>query len=81
MEARRPFDFEATFRSHYARLAGLIARVIHDPARSEELAVEVLWKLWRTPAAQGEHATGWLYRTAVRTALNELRRRGRATAK
>jgi RNA polymerase sigma-70 factor (ECF subfamily) len=78
MEAsRRPFDFEATFRQHYARVARVIARVIRDPARSEELAVEVLWKLWRTPAAQGEQAGGWLYRTAVRTGLNELRSRGR----
>ena len=78
MEAsRRPFDFEATFRAHYARVARVIARVIRDPARSEELAVEVLWKLWRTPAAHGEQAGGWLYRTAVRTGLNELRSRGR----
>ena len=78
MEASpRPFDFEATFRAHYARLARVIARVIRDPARSEELAVEVLWKLWRTPAAHGEQAGGWLYRTAVRTGLNELRTRGR----
>ncbi|MEO8369280.1 MAG: sigma-70 family RNA polymerase sigma factor [Candidatus Solibacter sp.] len=78
MEASpRPFDFEAAFREHYARLARVIARVIRDPARSEELAVEVLWKLWRTPAAHGEQAGGWLYRTAVRTGLNELRSRGR----
>jgi len=78
MEASpRPFDFEATFRAHYARLARVIARVIRDPARSEELAVEVLWKLWRTPAAHGEQAGGWLYRAAVRTGLNELRTRGR----
>ena len=78
MEASgRPFDFEATFRAHYARVAGVIARVIRDPARSEELAVEVLWKLWRTPAAHGEQAGGWIYRTAVRTGLNELRSRGR----
>jgi RNA polymerase sigma-70 factor, ECF subfamily len=73
----RPFDFEDTFRSHYARVARVIARVIRDPARSEELAVEVLWKLWRTPAAHGEQAGGWLHRTAVRTGLNELRSRGR----
>jgi RNA polymerase sigma-70 factor (ECF subfamily) len=78
MEAsRRPFDFEVTFRAHYAQVARVIARVIRDPARSEELAVEVLWKLWRTPAAHGERAGGWLYRTAVRTGLNELRSRGR----
>ncbi|MEO8592933.1 MAG: sigma-70 family RNA polymerase sigma factor [Candidatus Solibacter sp.] len=73
----RPFDFEAVFRSHYAPLARIIARVIRDPARAEELTVEVLWKLWRTPAAHGEQAGGWLHRSAVRTGLNELRSRNR----
>jgi RNA polymerase sigma-70 factor (ECF subfamily) len=78
MEApERPFDFESVFHAHYARIARVIARVIRDPARSEELAVEVLWKFWRTPRAQGDQAPGWLYRTAVRTGLNELRSRGR----
>jgi RNA polymerase sigma-70 factor (ECF subfamily) len=76
MEApERPFDFESVFHAHYARIARVIARVIRDPGRAEELAVEVLWKFWRTPGAQGEQAGGWLYRTAVRTGLNELRSR------
>jgi RNA polymerase sigma-70 factor, ECF subfamily len=74
----RPFDFETTFHAHYGRVARLIARVIRDPARAEELAVEVLWKFWRTPAAQGESAGGWLSRVAARTALNELRTRVRS---
>lgn len=73
----RPFDFEAVFHAHYARVAHVIARVIRDPGRAEELAVDVLWKFWRTPAAQGEQSGGWLYRTAVRTGLNELRSRMR----
>ena len=79
MEApQRPFDFDSVFHARYAPVARVIARVIRDPARAEELAVEVLWKFWRTPGAQGEQAGGWLYRTAVRTALNELRSRMRA---
>src|SRR5260370_21366966 len=73
----RPFDFESVFHAHYARIARVIARVIRDPARAEELAVEVLWKFWRTPRAQGEQAGGWLHRTAVRIGLNELRSRPR----
>jgi RNA polymerase sigma-70 factor, ECF subfamily len=68
-----PFDFEAFFHSHYARIARVIARVVGDHGRSEDLAAEALWKLWRTPQAHGEDAGGWLYRTAVRMALNELR--------
>ena len=72
-----PFDFEATFRSQYERIARVIRRVVHDPARAEELAVEVFLKLWRSPKVQGEKAEAWLYRSAVRTGLDELRRRTR----
>lgn len=71
------FDFEAAFCAHYERTARVIARLVRDPARAEELAVEVFLKLWRKPQAQGEHAEGWLYRTAVRTGLDELRRHAR----
>ncbi len=77
--ATRPatFDFDAVFRSEYARVARVIARVVRDPARAEDLAVDTFWKLCRTPAAQGAHAGAWLYRSAVRIALDELRRRAR----
>lgn len=71
------FDFEATFRAQYDRVARVIARVVKDPARAEELAVEVFLKFWRTPRAQGEYAEGWLHRTAVRRGLDELRHRTR----
>jgi RNA polymerase sigma-70 factor, ECF subfamily len=74
-EAR--FDFETVFHVHYERIARVIARVVGDPARAEELAVEVFWKLWRNPGAQGDKAGGWLYRGAVRLALDELRRQNR----
>jgi len=72
-----PFDFEHTFRAQYERIARVIAGVVQDPARAEELAVEVFLKLWRHPQAHGERADAWLYRTAVRKALDELRRRTR----
>lgn len=75
--AGTPFDFEATFRAQYPRIARVIARVVRDPARSEELAVEVFLKLWRSPRAQGDKTHGWLYRVAVRKALDELRRQTR----
>jgi RNA polymerase sigma-70 factor, ECF subfamily len=74
---RTAFDFEAVFQSDYHRIARVIARVIRDPARAEDLAIETFWRLWRTLPAQGEGAGGWLYRTAVRLALDELRRRAR----
>jgi RNA polymerase sigma factor (sigma-70 family) len=68
-----PQDFESVFHAHYDRIARVIARLVRDPARAEELAVEVFWKFWRNPQAHGEKAGGWLYRTAVRIGLNELR--------
>ncbi|MDP8982913.1 MAG: sigma-70 family RNA polymerase sigma factor [Acidobacteriota bacterium] len=71
------FDFETTFRTQYDRIARVIARVVRDPARAEELAVEVFLKLWRTPGAQGEKAESWLYKVAVRKGLDELRSRTR----
>jgi RNA polymerase sigma-70 factor (ECF subfamily) len=70
-------DFEAIFRLYYARVARLIARVVRDPGRAEELAVEVFWKLSRSPQAQGDRVGGWLYRSAVRAGLYELRRESR----
>jgi DNA-directed RNA polymerase specialized sigma24 family protein len=48
------FDLEVLFRSQYGRVARIIARVVRDPARAEDLAVEVFLKLWRNPKAQGE---------------------------
>jgi RNA polymerase sigma-70 factor (ECF subfamily) len=71
------FDFDTVFHAHYERVARVIARVIGDPARAEELAVEILLKLWRNPGAQNENAGGWLYRGAVRLALDELRKQAR----
>jgi RNA polymerase sigma-70 factor (ECF subfamily) len=79
------FDMEAAFRAHYARVARLIARVVGDAGRAEELAVEVFLKLWRNPKAQaartadgpGGSMEGWLYRVALRKGLDELRKRGR----
>lgn len=76
--AGTPFDFESFFYAQYGRTARAIARVIRDPARAEELAVESFWKLWRHPRAHGEKAGAWLYRVAVRVALNELRRQARS---
>jgi len=67
-------DLESIFEAEYDRIARVIAGVIRDYARAEELAVEVFLKWERTPQAHNEGAPGWLYRTALRMALNELRR-------
>jgi DNA-directed RNA polymerase specialized sigma24 family protein len=76
--SRSSSDLEAVFHAHYTWMARVIARVIRDPARAEELAVDVLLKWSRTrPGAMFESAPGWLHRAAVRAALDELRRRTR----
>lgn len=68
---------EDLFESHYERVTRVIGRVIHDSARAEEIAVEVFLKWSRSPQAHGTGAEGWIYRVAVREALDELRRRNR----
>ena len=68
------FDLETIFHAQYKRICRVIARVLRDPARAEELAVDVFLKWSRHPNAHGDKAEGWLYRTAVREALDELRR-------
>jgi RNA polymerase sigma-70 factor (ECF subfamily) len=70
-------EIETIFRAQYQRIARVIAGVVRDPARAEEIAVEVFLKWSGNPSAQGENAEGWLYRVAVRMARNELRRRTR----
>ena len=72
-------DVERVFRAHYARLARIIARVVRDHARAEELAVEVCLKWSEIRKGQVEDAERWLYRAAVRAGLNELRRQARAS--
>ena len=71
------FDFEAIFRTHYPSVVRAIARIIRDPGRAEELAVEAFWRLWKTSSAHGNAAGGWLRRTAVRLAIDELRKHAR----
>ena len=71
--------FEALFHAYHDRIIRVITRVIRDPGRAEEVAIEVFWKFWRTPKAHGPAAAGWLHRAAVHMSLNELRRHLRAT--
>ena len=73
----KPVDLEAVFDAHYSRIARAISRITRDPARAEELAVEVFLKWSRHPQAHGDHAPGWLYKTGIRLALDELRRQHR----
>ena len=59
------------FRAEYARIAGVICRIVRDADVAEELSVEVFWKLSRNVSAQGSAVHGWLYTTAIRVALDD----------
>jgi RNA polymerase sigma factor (sigma-70 family) len=69
--------FEVVFRDEYRRIARVIARIVDNPARAEELAVEVFCKLLRNPSSNGPQVAGWLHKTAVRMGLDELRKQSR----
>src|SRR5690349_12421929 len=70
-------DFRDVFHAHYPRIARVIARIVRDHGRAEELAAEVFWKYWRSPNLREGSTGSWLYRTAVRMGLDELRRQHR----
>jgi len=70
-------DAGQLFHLHYARIARVIARIVNDPSRAEELAADVFWKFMRTPRAHHMNPAGWLYRVGIRRAVDELRRQQR----
>jgi RNA polymerase sigma-70 factor (ECF subfamily) len=72
-------EIDQAFRQNYARIARVIARVIGNRGRAEELAVEAFLRWWRRTGARGDGAAKWLYRVAVRIAIDELRRETRRT--
>lgn len=72
-----PVDLETIFAEQYRPITRAIASVLQDPGRAEELAVEVFLKWSMKAGAQVSGAKAWLYRTASRMALDELRRQGR----
>jgi len=72
-------EFEAVFLEHYSRIVGVLLRLLGERTRAEELANDVFWKLYRTPAV-GEvdgRVGGWLYRTATNLGIDALRARAR----
>ena len=67
----------------YRRLARLLYRVSGDFGRAEEVASEAFWRLHSKPPAADTNIEGWLYRTGLRLALDQLkkdRRRARYEA-
>ncbi len=73
--------FQTFFLNNYARLASVVFRIVGDYSRAEELADEAFWRLYHQPCGGNNfNPGGWLYRTATRLAIDNLRaeaRRGR----
>ena len=70
-------DVESLFHLHYSRIARTIARIVNNPGRTEELAADVFWKFLNSPRSHEGNVAGWLYRTAIRKGLDELRQQRR----
>jgi RNA polymerase sigma-70 factor, ECF subfamily len=73
----KALDVEELFRTHYAKIARMIARVVRNRGRAEEVAVEVFLKLWRKGTKEIQCPEAWIYRVAARAGLDELRRQMR----
>lgn len=70
-------NLDELFASHYIPLTRVICRIVGDTAAAEELAAEAFWKLHRNPPASEHNLAGWLYRTGLRLALDNLKKRRR----
>jgi RNA polymerase sigma-70 factor (ECF subfamily) len=75
--AGRPAEFEELFAAHYGSLTRVVYRVVGDLDAAEDLAAETLWKLHCRPPASRQNLAGWLHRTALRLALDHLKKRRR----
>lgn len=69
----REVEFEAAFSEHYARVFGVLFRLLGDRAQAEDLTVEAFWRLWERTPQRRENLGGWLYRVAMRLGYNALR--------
>lgn len=69
--------FEELFNAYYPRLARLLYRATGDIDRAEELATEAFWRLHHKPPPSKSNVEGWLYRTGLRLALDQLKKERR----
>lgn len=71
-----PAAFEEFFRAEYARLCSFLADQVGSAAEAEEIAQDVLLRLWRSRARLRSHSSlrSYLYRSARNAAINHRRR-------
>lgn len=77
--SRRAAAVETLFRTHYPRLAGMLARLTGDRGQAEEIAADVFHKLSRRPAllTGTDDLTAWMYRVATNAGFDALRANSR----
>src|SRR5687767_15481800 len=73
-------DLEEVFRSNYAGVVAVAARVLGSRDQAEDVAQEVFLSFGRSTVPAGE-AIGWLSVAAAHTALNHLRSGRRRTSR
>ncbi|MCJ7626306.1 MAG: sigma-70 family RNA polymerase sigma factor, partial [Anaerolineaceae bacterium] len=66
-------EFENIFNAHWAKIYAVLYRLTGSPEDADDLALEVFWRLWRTPPKQDGNVAGWLYRVAMNLGYNNLR--------
>jgi RNA polymerase sigma factor (sigma-70 family) len=65
--------FDRLFRTEYARVVGIAARVLGDRARAEDVAQDAFLALHRRHCSDQPWAGGWVCAAAAHGALNVLR--------
>jgi RNA polymerase sigma-70 factor (ECF subfamily) len=74
-EAQEAKPFDELFVEHWARVYGVLVRLVGDPAEAEDLALETFLRLHRRypPPEAGFNLGGWLYRVATNLGLHSIR--------
>ena len=65
--------FNSLFLQHYARVYGVLFRLVGNRAEAEDLALETFWRLWERAPRRDDNLAGWLYRVATNLGYNALR--------
>ena len=75
IQAGDPAAFEVFFDRYRPAIVTHIARIVREPAATEDLVQEVFLRVWtRAEQWQGSGSVkGWLYRIATNLSLNHLR--------
>jgi RNA polymerase sigma-70 factor (ECF subfamily) len=75
IQAGDPAAFEEFFARYRPAMQAHIARIVREPAATEDLVQEVFLRVWtRAEQWQGSGSVkGWLYRIATNLSLNHLR--------